>query len=212
MESVVFHIGYPGPAAISLTSFLTHTTLMLEGSAQHGGPPVVGLRDQVKEAAKLLRRSDEWVTKQMDTPEGYKKLVENGFSEILLLQSFNKALLSFYERVLYLSDPEVGEPTNIDTVWKAVVDNFSLSAHQFVINASGEISKLENAAMGDVACLICHGKLQHYTVQVKAAPNRWETSPSVAFFCDECGAFHRKNERLNELQVIPEEQVRPLAQ
>ncbi len=112
-----------GSLAISAAeSFIRCNLVALAGEVRNGIYP--DLRSAVQQDAELLRNSRKWFDRQMQTTDGYATLCTNGFAEATIINAFNNVMLMFYERVLYLSDPEAEEPIEINAACESLVTQF----------------------------------------------------------------------------------------
>lgn len=192
--------GHNGPAVTSAGEFLLHSLAALEGEVRAGKYP--DLRAAVQQQVTMLGRSREWVARQTQTKEGYAALVKKGFAEILIVDALNGALLAFYERMLYLSDPETQTPHKAGSALKKLLRDVKLNLHRMHVLEDGSVVTGGPDVGGYAqACMVCHGQLEMVFGQCRNGGGVWSGSFGI-LKCVTCGTCHQNSKLLNELLVL----------
>lgn len=198
--------GHNGPAVIGARDFILYSLAALDGEVRAGVHP--DLRSAIQHQSVTLNRSREWVARQMQTKEGYAALAKKGLAEILIADAFNGALLAFYDRLLYLSDPETQTPHEVGSALKKLLVDVEMTLHHMSVLEDGSVVTGRPGVGGYAwACMVCHGQLELVVGQRRDVGGAWSGSFGI-LKCVTCGTCHQKSELLDDLLVLPADQFR----
>lgn len=130
---------YSNETIAALNRFIGVRVLHLKQLVYHGTYP--DLYAAIKSDAERLRLSRVWVAEQMKTTEGYAALRANGFTQVLIIDAFNGALLAFYERALFEVDTVTEEPLDMVVVCSMLLADVTREFQILKLDDSGAFER-----------------------------------------------------------------------